>query len=212
MKTYARKAEDERDEAKKALIKTKQDITQMNDQFESLRASVQIPNKRTQLSNIAVPTQPISLASPELPRKPFEKTNELSDINNIEVQENNQIIEPKETKRDSGSEKSKSLERADQEQIKKIQEEIESHRVDRENLRKQRQAMEKTHRKKTVPKGEITSIEENENVEGSEDGRKTNRYRGLCHKENLQNYEDSYKDKKRHTNLNEDCHIEQQYN
>ncbi|GET58858.1 hypothetical protein GLOIN_2v500423 [Rhizophagus irregularis DAOM 181602=DAOM 197198] len=212
MKTYALKAEDERDEAKKALIKTKQDITQMNDQFESLRASVQIPNKRTQLSNIAVPTQPISLTSPELPRKPFEKTNELSDINNIEVQENNQIIEPKETKRDSGSEKSKSLERADQEQIKKIQEEIESHRVDRENLRKQRQAMEKTHRKKTVPKGEITSIEENENVEGSEDGRKTNRYRGLCHKENLQNYEDSYMDKKRHTNLNEDCHIEQQYN
>lgn len=113
MKTYALKAEDERDEAKKALIKTKQDITQMNDQFESLRASVQIPNKRTQLSNIAVPTQPISLTSPELPRKPFEKTNELSDINNIEVQENNQIIEPKETKRDSGSEKSKSLERAD---------------------------------------------------------------------------------------------------
>lgn len=113
MKTYARKAEDERDEAKKALIKTKQDIAQMNDQFESLRASVQIPNKRTQLSNIAVPTQPISLASPELPRKPFEKTNELSNINNIKAQENNQIIEPKETRRDSGSEKSKSLERVD---------------------------------------------------------------------------------------------------
>lgn len=73
--------------------------------------------------------------------------------------------------------------------------------------------MEKTHRKKTVPKSEITSIEENENVEGSEDGRQTNRYRGLCHfvnhKENLQNYEDSYK---RHTNHNEDCHIEQLYN
>jgi hypothetical protein len=97
MKTYARKAEDERDEAKKALIKTHQDIAQMNDQFENLRASVQIPNKGTQLSK-------------ELPMNPIEKTNELSNINS---QENNQIIEPKETRRDSGSEKSKSCERVD---------------------------------------------------------------------------------------------------
>ncbi len=119
MKTYSRKAEDERDEAKKALVKTQQDIAQMNDQFESLRASVQIPNKRTQLSNIAALTQPTSSASPKLPMKPLlsEKNIESLNINrskeNINVQENKQIIEPKETIRDSGSEKSKSRERVD---------------------------------------------------------------------------------------------------
>ncbi|RIA94606.1 hypothetical protein C1645_549064 [Glomus cerebriforme] len=99
MKTYARKAEDERDEAKKALVKTQQDIAQMNDRIESLRASVQIPNNRTQISNIAVPIQ------------------QLSNINRskdkINVHENRQIIEPKEIIRDSGSEKSKSHEKVD---------------------------------------------------------------------------------------------------
>lgn len=116
MKTYARKAEDERDEARKALVKTQQDIAQMNDQFESLRASVQIPNKRTQLSNIAIPIQPNSSASSELPLKPLlsEKTIGPSNINRSNsVQENKQIIEPKETIRDSGSEKSKSREKVD---------------------------------------------------------------------------------------------------
>ncbi|GES92343.1 hypothetical protein GLOIN_2v500423 [Rhizophagus clarus] len=217
--TYARKAEDERDEAKKALVKTQQDIAQMNDQFESLRASAQIPNKRTQLSSIAIPTQPISLASSELPMKPFEETNGLLNVNNIKVQENNQIIEPKEIGRDSGSEKNKSRENVDPEQIRTIQEEIESRRIDRENLRKKRQAMEKKHRRKTVPKSEITSKEENESVEGREDGRKTDRYGGLHRfvngEEDLQNYEDSCKNKKRPTNHNEDCYIgsrEQLYN
>jgi hypothetical protein len=72
--------------------------------------------------------------------------------------------------------------------------------------------MEKMHRKKTVLKSEITSMEENENVERSEDGRKTNKHRGLRqfvnHKEDLQNYEDSYKNKKRPTNHDEDCYID----
>jgi len=110
MKTYARKAEDERDEAKKALVNTQQDIAQMNDQFESLRASVQMPNKRTQLSNIAVPTQPTSSASSELPTKPLlsEKTVEPLNINRSKDN-----ISAQETIRDSGSEKSKSRERVD---------------------------------------------------------------------------------------------------
>ena len=88
MKTYARKAEDERDEAKRTLFKTQQDIARMNDQFESLRASVQKSNKgNIQASNIAAPTLPTSSVLPEKP----------------------QVIEPKENIRDSGSEKIKSV-------------------------------------------------------------------------------------------------------
>jgi hypothetical protein len=118
MKTYARKAEDERDEAKKALVKTQQDNAQMNDQFESLRASVQIPNKRAQPSNI-VPTQPTSSMSLELPTNPLlsEKTIKSSDVSkskdNVNVQENKQMVDPIENIRDSGSEKSKSREKVD---------------------------------------------------------------------------------------------------
>ncbi|CAG8516643.1 16854_t:CDS:2 [Funneliformis mosseae] len=83
MKTYARKAEDERDEAKKALVKAQQDIAQMNDQFENLRASVQIHYQRaTQTPSIVFPTRSISSTSLELPSKHF--LSEPSDINGSE--------------------------------------------------------------------------------------------------------------------------------
>ena len=114
MKTCTRKAEDERDEAKKTLFKTQRDIAQMNDQFESLRASVQEPKRNTQTSNIAAATLPASLSS-ELPANPLlsKRTVEPSNINrskdNINIQGNKQIIEPKENVRDSISEKSQSV-------------------------------------------------------------------------------------------------------
>ncbi|CAI2179475.1 13113_t:CDS:2 [Funneliformis geosporum] len=84
MKTYARKAEDERDEAKKALVKVQQDIAQMNDQFENLRASVQIHYQRTtQTPNIIFPTRSISSSSLEFSAKRF-----LSDPLDINGSEN----------------------------------------------------------------------------------------------------------------------------